>query len=384
MGIKEMLYREDFYNILRDTIIKYARVVLGKNICCEYTPFEGSEPWLVNRLLGFVSRSPVPSGVGVYMKSEYNIRGSFFKNLIGKVAVYIITKHPEIGSSRIVYVSSGVFKPNVFIVPQNRSIRFYDYETMKVDCIVKTGFTNTYFDNQTSFRKANHYDFLNPMLMSGEDWFQESILKGHPLARTTDTSLFEKGKEAAFQYLKSLATDTLEWKPIKEYVSLLKEELLVKIDRAKKSKSIIETEAAIRLIEKASALELKYNQDIPTCISHGDFQSGNIWIEPTGKTLVYDWETVGRRSVWYDSATLYYSLRRAFGWSKMLEDKTTDGLYKCIPDTVKIEMDRKTIIGVVLLEDILFYLDDMLELPDNWGSEIFDKFIRVIKELNFE
>ena len=91
MGIKDMLKREDFYIILRDTILEYAQIVLGKEVCCEYTPFDGGEPWVVNRILGFVSRVPSPRGVRVYMKSEYNVRGNLVKNFILLVALKILS-----------------------------------------------------------------------------------------------------------------------------------------------------------------------------------------------------------------------------------------------------------------------------------------------------
>lgn len=35
--------------------------------------------------------------------------------------------------------------------------------------------------------------------------------------------------------------------------------------------------------------------------------------------------------------------------------------------------------GIVLLEDLVFYLEDMLELPENWGSRI----VRCIYQENY-
>lgn len=375
MGIKDMLVREDFYKILRDTIIEYVQMVLGKKMRCDYVPFDGCEAWVVNSVLGFVSRKPVPYGVRNYMKSEYNVRGSIVKNLLGKVAVDLITTFPNIGATRNIYVSKGIFDGPVFIVPQNRSIRFYNYETMQVECIVKSGFTSKYFDNQAAFRNAYNYDFMNPMMAQGKGWFREPVLQGHPLVRTTDEKLFVKGMEDALRYLKILATDTLEYTHSKEYIDGLKTDAIAKIEKAKVEKEITKGDIALQLVEKAVSLASKENEDIPTCISHGDFQSGNIWIQPNGKTLIYDWETAGRRSVWYDSATLSYSLRRAYGWQSMLKDQDYASLFNCLPDGVKTSRSKVSISGILLLEDILFYLDDMLELPENWGNSDFDRFI---------
>lgn len=384
MGIKDMLIREDFYEILRETVIQYARIVLRQDVKCDYSPFEGAEAWYINSLLGFVSRIPVPKGVRTYMKSEYNVRGSWLKNAIGKLAVCIITLFPILGTTKKIYISKGAFGKDVFIVPQNRSIRFYDYKARTVDCIVKAGFTSKYFDNQAEFRNRFRYGFLNPLLSQGEGWFREPVLFGHPLVRTTDRVLYEKGTEKALEHLRCLANETMEWLPAQSYIHSLRREAEDKIYLATVKKGIKEGEAAIQMLGIIDDLTRTIDTQIPTCVSHGDFQAGNIWIEPSGKTLVYDWETVGRRSVWYDSATLCYSLRRVYGWKSMLADCSGDGMRKCIPEGIDIQIDKKGIYGIVLLEDILFYLDDLLELPNDWGRESFDSFISNIYNLKWD
>ena len=379
-----MLLREDFYTILRETIIDYARTVLGKEVTCKYESFDGAETWCINATLGFISRVPTPEGVRTYMKSEYNVRGSVLKYLLGKVGVDVITAFPYMGMTRKLYVSAGVFDKPVFIVPQNRSIRFYNYETMEVDCIIKSGFTSKYFDNQAQFRSSYHYDFLNPILAKGEGWFREPVLTGHPLVRTTCKTMFENGMKQAFDYLRILANDTFEWTSTRKYVASLKEDALQKTALAKDKKKIHEVSATLHLLDIADYLSTCLDDMIPTCISHGDFQAGNIWVEPDGRTLLYDWETAGRRSVWYDSATLSYSLRRAYGWETMLNSTDMEGLMRCVPNGFDVKVERRGVLGVLLMEDILFYLDDMLELPNDWGRDSYDAFILNVKNLNWE
>ena len=379
-----MLEREDFYRILRDTIKEYARNVLHKEVKCEYEPFETCETWVINTALGFVSRVPAPGGVKTYMRSEFNVRGSRLKNIIGKTAVNVISLFPRLGSTNKIYVSKGSIDKEVFIVPQNRSIRFYNYAKKTVDCIVKSGFTSKYFDNQATFRKQYQYDFLNPMIENGDGWFREPILIGHPLVRTTDEKLFVDGTEYAIRYLKELATDTLEWRQSNSYIEELRSNIIEKLQVAKDKKGIVEAEDAAVIVDNAIKWAKKYDGELPICVSHGDFQSGNIWIEPNGRTLIYDWETTGRRSVWYDSATLSYSLRRAYGWTSLMEDLSGKGMLLCVPDGVETNAPVRSMMGIILLEDILFYLDDMLELPENWGRDDFDGFINNIKMLNWE
>lgn len=379
-----MLEREDFYEILKNTIIDYSKNVLAKEACCGYEPFEGSEEWVINTALGFVSRVSASKGVRTYMKSEYNVRGNLLKNAMAKLAVDVISSFPTIGSARKMYVSSGVLDKSVFISPQNRSIRFYDYDKGTVDCIVKTGFTHKYYDNQASFRQEYKYDFLNPLLDCGQGWFREPILTGHPLARTTDAQLFAKGTKKALASLQHIASDTIQMVEVSSYVQNLASEAKKKIEVASSKKTISQSDAALALTAKGVELGNSIDGQIPTCVSHGDFQAGNIWVTPEGKTLVYDWETVGRRSIWYDSATLNYSLRRATGWSSLLHDAEGLKLYDCVPKGLDAKKDIKGICGVLLLEDLLFYLDDMLELPNDWGRDVFDNFIANIKTLNWD
>ena len=62
----------------------------------------------------------------------------------------------------------------------------------------------------------------------------------------------------------------------------------------------------------------------------------------------------------------------AFSFPQM--DVYVDGTY----DFDKI----RGIKGIVMLEDICFYLEDMLELPEKWGSELFDAFINRLVDID--
>ena len=57
-------------------------------------------------------------------------------------------------------------------------------------------------------------------------------------------------------------------------------------------------------------------------------------------------------------------------------------IYVC-DNRTDYSVDEANIIkNIILLEDILFYLDDMNELPFEYGNDIFDKFsLRVLKIL---
>ena len=130
------------------------------------------------------------------------------------------------------------------------------------------------------------------------------------------------------------------------------------------------------IVDHFASLHGESDVAMPLAISHGDLQTGNVWVEKDGRVWVYDWETQGRRSVWYDRATLLYATRRAGGLEKLLSAEDLSDLcdQPCQPATT--ELIRHT----VLLEEMLFYLDDMLELPDKDGAAIFERFTDRIDE----
>lgn len=374
MRIAEMLLREDFYKILADTVTEYYRKVYGKEIVFSYEKTPDCEKLIVNGKLSFVSRFPAPFGLRKFMLSEYNVRGSRVKYVAGKAAALLVSILPQLGKLCNAYISRDVLGKNTFISPQNRSIRFFDYDAMTVDCIIKSGFTSKYFANQLAFRKQYHYDFMLPLLDSGEHWFREPILTGHPLARVTDEAHYQKAMYDALTGMKQLATDTIGYEEASDYAQKLLNKIGTLLEEAKERKHIAHPERTLQIAQKAADLITASAMRIPTCVSHGDFQGGNIWVDDRGKTWLYDWETVGRRSVWYDSAVLQYSLRRVYGWQDFLQENLPAGICGCDPEKIRTEAQMTVIKAAILLEDIVFYLDDMLELPKDWGTQIFDDF----------
>ena len=121
---------------------------------------------------------------------------------------------------------------------------------------------------------------------------------------------------------------------------------------------------------------MAHPMQVPLCMSHGDFQGGNIWVDQAGKVWIYDWETADRRSVWYDSAVLQFSLRRAYGWKTLWSEKRPEAVCACDAETMRTEEEFDAIKAIVFLEDVIFYLEDMLELPEDWGAQIYDEFAK--------
>lgn len=379
MDIASMLEREDFYTILRETLCAYYRQVHNRDIRVEYQPFDGCETLYIFSRLSFIARKKVPAGAREFLYSEYNIRGNKLKYLAGKLLVFLATHSGGLGAVRKLYITKGALGQNAFISPQNRSIRLFDYDSMTVDCIIKSSFTSTYFANQLAFRKTHRYDFVPALIDSGDNWFRERIMRGHALARVTDEKAYAAAEQQAIKHITRLAQDT--WKTVDavEYIHTLAEDIRGKLLRAETEKHIA---TAATLNEIVAAIEARATaMPIPLVVSHGDLQSGNIWLENDGRVWIYDWETQKPRSVWYDSATLLFATRRAGGMEHMMASTDAEQLFACDDKTERTPQAIRTAKDTVLLEDMLFYLEDMLELPGTDGADIFELFANRVLNL---
>lgn len=376
-----MLQREDFFSVFFPAVETYFREACGENVRFSFTDSEKKCNMVIKPHLSAASAIHISAKARSFYYSEWNIRNSILKNIIAKTYVFFATRTgSRFAQFRFSLEPEPANLRDLIIAPNNRSIRVFDYGANVVGCIIKDGFTDRFFQNQLQFRKQHSYDFILPLIASGEKWFQEPILHGHPLARITDNKLYEKSLKTAAAHLAVLATDTLIYVDISDYVSSLSEKIQRLLARAISEKQIETGEETTVVVANAVNLCSKKDGKVPTVTSHGDFQSGNIWVEDSGKVWLYDWETADRRSAWYDASVLAYSLRRYHGWELLMHTQDPVEMWMCIPEQ-KCNMDYGTMKAIVLLEDLIFYLEDMLELPLKWGSELYDAYIRRLMQI---
>lgn len=381
MDLASMLEREDFFPLFFETIKKYYKEVYDQEVVIDFADKKKCN-LVIKPFLSAATAPHMSSNARSFFYSEWNVRNSLLKYLAAKVGVAILTHSGKMFSQFTFRATpETTITSDLVIAPNNRSIRFFDYQSQTVGCMIKCGFTSKYFQNQMEFRKANSYSFMLPMLKWGEDWFVEPIMKGHPLARVTKESLYQKGIEDALEGIRQLANDTCSKIRAESYVSGLLHDIKHLLPDAELRKKVTTAALTWRISEKAADDVCGILKTIPICQSHGDFQTGNIWVDDSGKTWIYDWETVDKRSVWYDSAVLCYSLRRKRGWEELASQPKPTDLLNCDPVKQYTSAEYRAIKEIVLLEDILFYLEDMMELPEDWGAEIYDAFIERIGKI---
>ncbi len=381
MDLSSMLAREDFFPLFFATLKEYYQEVYGRDIEIGFADKKDCNLVIQPRLSAAVSPR-ISAKARQFFYAEWNVRGSFWKYAAGKLLVFGLTHTGKAFSSyQLKLLPEDAVTADLVIAPNNRSVRVFDYAEGTVGCMIKKGFTDKYFSNQLAFRKTFDYPFMVPMLRHSQRWFVEPILQGHPLARVTDAQAYQKGMADALEGIRMLAEDTLEYTDAKAYLDSLLDSIRTRTAKAVEVKHIRTADAVAALcrecFDRANAVFGK----IPLCMSHGDFQSGNIWVDKSGKTYIYDWETAGKRSAWYDSAVLAYSLRRANGWGTLAQNAMPEQLLNCDPVKARPEQEYRAIKGIVLLEDLLFYLEDMLELPNDWGAEIFDSAVERLRQV---
>lgn len=382
MNIASMVLREDFYKIINNTLEKYFKSVYGKNVNIQIKGNSLTNRLIVYPHIGTIMTRLPDIRVLKYLLNEYNIRNKPIKNLIAKFYVLCCYLSFGIFASKSLFISDkSIINNSTVIIPANRKIRIYYFSTGYVDAIIKDTFTNKYFDNELSFRLENAYDFVPKIIDHGENWYREEILPGQPLARVKNDRIYEKCMNEVIIFIGSVAERTLVFVNAVDYVKNLYNEIQGKMLVANVNKNIDCYDMVIKIAEGALKEAVLLDAPLPTVNSHGDLQSGNVWVDiKEEKTYIIDWETLDRRSIWYDCATILLSTRRANKLKEMMVNCETETVKNAIlMNDSRKEYNMKAVMGIITLEDILFYLDDMLELPQDFGGDIFN---RIAKELD--
>jgi hypothetical protein len=386
MKIDAMVEREDFYLINEKTLENYFKIVFSKDLKISTNePFTASKVVIYPKINAIVTRTPSKK-VLKYIFSEFNVRNNWQKFILGKLYTGIcLFSFGLLATKTLRFHKHCPVGDNILIWPCNRKIRIFDFENMFVDSIVKEGFTKKYFNSELTFRLRSSYDFIPPILKYGENWYREIILPGQPLARISDNNQYNKSCNDAIIYMKTIIEKTIRYVDPIEYAHKLLQSIIELLGKAKDEKKITTGDEIYGIAKLCAIKAKKAKKKIPIAVSHGDLQSGNLWVDvDKKKTYIIDWETNDIRSIWYDPATLLLSTRRYNGVLNMANDCNTLNVKNAlfINDSCK-EYNMESIIGILILEDIIFYLEDNLELPLEWGGDLIDNFGRQLMRLNW-
>lgn len=344
MKISYMLQREDFYKVNQETLDNY------------YTEnSKGKKLYIYPELNAIVTSAPSRK-VKEYLYVEYNVKSSFLKKTLVKLYTKIALNTKGLFAARTCKVK-GYFDNNCLIYPCNKKFRIFDFGKRQVTVIPKSGFPDNDIKKEIRFRTENSADFIPKIITFEENQYTERIIDGYPLARADED--FQIKKDEARKIWKEYIQESVREISLKNYACILREKYkeLLKKENVK-LKKIDKNE--LKKLEEVLFEGINRDEKIEIAISHGDLQPGNIWIEnKTGKIYIIDWEAYGIRSIWYDDCTLDENLRMESGLKIISE----------ISDLKHL---------VVLYEDLIFRLEELNNLPDDYNSKEFRRYVQVV------
>lgn len=342
MKISEMLKREDFYAINARTLNSYFDSVSGVSTYLYIYPY----------LNVIVTKKPSKL-IKEYLYTEYCINSGVKRFLVYAYINICMCTRGLLSSKKIKLKAS--INDAIMIYPCNKKYRIFDFENGSVSVILKDGFSDKDLLNEIDFRtRENNPLFVPRLLNHSNNSYTEEIIDGGSVARVTDIELKEQLKVKAYQMFRDQYKYLDELCVANEYLGVIKNHI-IELLKYKVEDDANTIEAVNILLNKASSLD-----NIEVVFSHGDLQAGNIWFDKNSNVYIIDWESWNKRSVWYDYATLFDSLRPGdinnFLSKKIIDNKT----------------------AVVLLEDIVFQLEELNSLPEMYGLDKYFLYINKI------
>lgn len=341
MKITEMLQREDFYQINRDTLAAYYgnRGTKGRL-------------YIYPKLNAIVTKHP-SKAVRQYLLTEYEVRGSAAKRLTVQTYVRLCLRSSGLLADKRIELKHCA-TPDTLIYPCNRKYRIFDFARQTVAVQIKAGFPTEQLRHEIAFRTRDDLpDFVPAVVHHNEQGYTEQIIDGRPLARISEG--FAAYREEAYALLTAYASNFNETLTGNVYAKKLRKQAM---------EMVCGTTLSIEHILDALCGIVSVQPRIETTFSHGDLQPGNIWVENgTNKLFIIDWESWGIRSSYYDKATLFDGLR--------------PGNIQNYLNKIDIPVEEK---AIVLLEDLIFQLEEYHSLPGEFGLDRLRQYVEDVQK----
>lgn len=377
MTIQEMFEREDIYSILEKTLTEYYSQVHNKRISVKVNKRHFFKRLVIYPRLGIIV--PLFPSWAVIRRTyvSFDVQNNLPKKLFAWA--YITACFMTLGllaDASLELSDYGVVNKSTVIIPSNRKIRIYEYSKGYVDSILKVGFNDFYFKHEIEVRKQPRFDFILGLVAYGDRWYREKLLSGRCLVRCSGEE-YEQYVDETLNDLRSFYKAHLFQENSTEYSEALSQRYLSLIDKIESAKHISCGDQLRTILKKMVKVCHSYNADVPMTLTHGDLQTGNIYIdEENGKLYIIDWETVKEKSIWYDAATIMCSTRRKGKFSEMINNREkSDIQQKLFVFEEKPSHENDLVAAILVLEEMGFFLEEIVDLPGDIGSEIIDRFI---------
>lgn len=349
MKISYMLKREDFYKINEQTLQSFFK---GKDN-------KETTLYIYHHLNAIIKRFPSRE-VKKYIYTEYSVNASLLKKLLVWGYTRLCLNTLGLFCAKKITVPAEI-SSHVLIYPCNRKFRIFDFKENTVSVITKNGFSNQSLQNEINFRtKCTPCKFILPVESYTDKTYTERIIDGVPLARLSENQAALE--QEALKLWHAYSQDTRKVLRASQYALVLQKQIVEFTDKIKSAKPSVDIEKALGVANNRLDFLKSSDTEVETIQSHGDLQRGNIWIEnKTEQIYIIDWESVQQRSIWYDEAVLYEDIRKP----------------DCFDEFAKVKDVRHT---VVILEEIIYRMNELCELPFDYGTEDFNFFISKLEK----
>ena len=376
MNILEMLEREDIYGILETTMHHYFKEVLHKDVLVSISKRHFGQKLVIYPRLGIVV-SHFPSWeVAKQTYATFNVQGNLLKKLMAWSYITLcFLSFGLLASASMSLSDYSVWCRGMVLVPGNRKLKIFRHDKGYVDSILKDGFSDYYFKKELEVRKESKYDFILGILDYGERWYREKIIRGRCLVRVSPNRYDGYLKQVLSDLSIFYAGNTKEVNA-GQYICRLAEEYTDKLQKVIESKHIKCGDKIERVIDGVKDTLGESNILIPITLTHGDLQTGNVFLDEQKKKIyIIDWETVKKKSIWYDSATVLCETRRKNKFSDMVNNRNDlETKQKVLYFDSDKEREMNLVVGVLLMEELGFFLDEIIDLPGEMGAEIIERY----------
>lgn len=366
MKLSYMLKREDFYKIFSKTINDYNTDMMNVNSISYY-----AFPHLNAIVKDFRS-----SKIKNYIRTEYSVKGNFFRRTFIRLYIELVFYFPLIFSSKKIMLRfKGNERNDVLIYPCNQRLRVFYFDSNRVDVLVKYGFNPICSHNEIDFRNKYLLEFVPSILSVKKNYYSEKIIDGIPLPRILEEDIQVNIKQKVRNKILNFNQENLEFVNLKGYLQELIDAIITNVSLIDNELVLIKLKSLLTEITN-DINSSKPETFIPIVVSHGDLQHGNIWLErKTNNVLVFDWESVSKRSIWYDLFFLEHGKRDTIiiGCG-VLQDKLS-----IINNDYNIPL--KIISKIISIENISYYTSSLSNFP----SDIYEIELKTfLNKLNYK
>lgn len=388
MRISQMKQRENFDDILIETLSRGWSEQFGHSV--ELFLGSASAPgdaqsWRLQPLLSMYCAPEPTREAREFLRDSFRFSPFFWRIIpqwiLGTAATTRLGL--RFGGQQGFGVTPAIENADAMVLlPGNQRIRVFDFARARVRTFLKAGFDNRTMQTEIGIR--SQVGPFTPIVAHdpGFTWFEEPILAGYDLTRCPPWFSKKRLVSRAFSALENWAERSSKTVAASTYIESLVDKIETAIDAIKKRFSFAQGDFLHRTVE-ALMVYAQAAEEIVVQGSHGDFQPGNIRVNPTGKKVwLLDWEHAGRRSEHYDRVVFGLKTRASHGLAaraeSFVEGDDADGLFAAFPSS---QAWRRSQLAVVLIEDLLWYLAESLTGPTRDISQGLSSYLDELRRL---